>query len=54
MIIRRCVLEIEQGCIMEKCHSSPYGGHFVGDITTQKIIFSCFYWPTLFKDYFNG
>ena len=31
MIIRICVLEIEQGGIMEKCHASPYGGHFAGD-----------------------
>ena len=33
-IIRRCVLETEQDGIMDKCHSSPYGGHFVGDRTT--------------------
>ena len=34
MIIRRCVLETEQGGIMEKCHASPYGGHFAVDRTT--------------------
>ena len=34
MIIRRCVLETEQGGIMEKCHASPYGGHFEGDKKT--------------------
>ena len=28
MIIRRCVLETEQGGILEKRHASPYGGHF--------------------------
>ena len=33
MIIRRCVLETEQGGILEKCRASPYGGHFVGDKT---------------------
>ena len=33
MITRRCVLKIEQGDIMEKCHASLYGGHFAGDIT---------------------
>ena len=38
---------------MEKGHASPYGGHFVGDKTTQKILQSGFYWPTLFKDYFE-
>ena len=35
---------------MDKCHSSPYRGHFVGDRTSQKILQSGFYWPTLFKD----
>ena len=30
-IIRRCVLEDEQGEIIDKCHASPYGGHFAGD-----------------------
>ena len=36
MIIKRCVPKIEQGGIMEKCHALPYGGHFVGDRTTQQ------------------
>ena len=53
MIIRRCVPETEQGGIMEKCHASPYGGHFAGDKTAQKILQSRFYWPTLFKDCFE-
>ena len=53
MIIRRCVPEIEQGGIMEKCHASPYGGHFARDKTTHKILRSGFYWPILFKDYFE-
>ena len=53
MLIRRCVPKIEQGGIMEKCHASPYGGHFVGDRTTQKILQSGFYCPTLFKDCFE-
>ena len=38
---------------MEKCHASPYGGHFAGDKTTQKILQSGFYWPTLLKDCFE-
>ena len=53
MIIRRCVPEMEQGGIMEKSHASPYGGHFVGGKTAQKIFQSRFYWPTLFQDYFE-
>ena len=43
MIIGRCVLEIEQGGIMEKCHASPYRGHFARERTTQKILQSGFY-----------
>ena len=38
---------------MEKCHASPYGGHFTEDKTAQKILQSGFYWPTLFKDHFE-
>ena len=38
---------------MEKCYASPYGGHFAGDRTTQKILQLGFYRPTLFKDYFE-
>ena len=53
MIIRICVLEIEQGEIIDKCHASPYGGHFAGDKTTLKILQSGFYYPTIFKDYFE-
>ena len=52
MIIRRCVPETEQGNIIDKCHASPYRGHFAGERTAYKILQSSFYWPTLFKDYF--
>ena len=53
MIIRRCVLESEQGKILQERHASPYGGHFAGDKTTHKILQSGFYWPTIFKDCFE-
>ena len=53
MIIRRCVPESEQGKILLECHAPPYGGHFVGDKTTHKILQSGFYWPTIFKDCFE-
>ena len=42
--------EDEQGRIIDKCHASPYGGHFAGDRTTYKILQLGFYWPTLFRD----
>ena len=53
MVIKRCVPESEQGNILQECHASPYGGHFVGDKTAQKILQSGFYWPTIFKDFFE-
>ena len=43
MIIRSCVPKTEQGEIIDKCHASPYGGHFVGDKTAHKILQSGFY-----------
>ena len=53
MIIGICVPETKQGGILDICHVSPYGGHFVGERTTHKILQSGFYWPTLLKDYFE-
>ena len=50
-IIRICVPEIEQAAFVDKCHSSPYGGHFAGDRTTQKFLQLGFYWLTLFRDF---
>ena len=53
MIIRRCVPKAEQGEILDKCYASPYGGHYEGERTAHKILQSGFYFPTLFKDYFE-
>ena len=39
-IIRRCVLEDEQGGIIDKCHVSPYGGHFPGDKKFSNKVFT--------------
>ena len=53
MIIMRWVPETKEGEILDKCHASPYGGHFAGKITTYKILQLCFHWPTLFKKCFE-
>ena len=53
MIIMRCVPETEQRGILDKCHASPYGGHFSGERTTHKILQSGFYLPNIFKDCFE-
>ena len=52
MVIRRCVPEIIQSDIVDKCHASPYERQFAVDKTTEKSIQSGFYWPTLFKGRF--
>ena len=49
-IIKRCVPEVKQVEILDKCHASQHGDHFAGDKTAQKILQSRFYWPTLFRD----
>ena len=42
-IIRRCVPKDEQRGIIDKCHASPYGGHFAEDRITEKILQLGFY-----------
>ena len=49
-IIWRCIPKKEQGDILVMCHSLTYGGHFAARKTTDKILQSSFYWPTIFKD----
>jgi hypothetical protein len=35
---------------LRTCHGSAYGGHHARDRTTQKVLQTGFYRPTLFKD----
>jgi len=49
-LLRRCVDNEEEKKILWQCHNSPYGGHFSGERTAEKVLQSGFYWPTLFKD----
>ena len=51
-VVRRCVLKGEYEAILTHCHSSPYGGHFGASKTSQKVLQSGFYWPSLFRDCF--
>ena len=53
MIIRRCASKTKQDEILDKCHASPYEGHFAGERTSHKILQSGFFWPTLFKNCFE-
>ncbi|KAL4378400.1 hypothetical protein GQ457_02G042890 [Hibiscus cannabinus] len=36
--------------ILEQCHSAPYDGHFGGNKTSEKVLQSGLYWPTLNRD----
>ena len=49
-LLRRCVL-VEEGIkIIERCHSSPFGGHYGAFHTHSKIQQSRFFWPTIYED----
>jgi hypothetical protein len=36
--------------IIERCHASPYGGHYGVFRTQAKIWQSGFFWPTMYED----
>jgi hypothetical protein len=49
-LLRRCVPTKEGIKIIERCHSSPYGGHY-GAFRTHAKIWQCgFFWPTMYED----
>ena len=52
-LMRRCVPNNEKIGILTFCHSEACGGHFSARKTADKILQADFYWPTLFKDYFQ-
>lgn len=46
----RCVIAVEVPPILEVCHDSACGGHFSRQLTGQKILKACYFWPTLPQD----
>jgi hypothetical protein len=48
--LRRCIPAFETWKILERCHSSPYGGHIGAFRTNAKVWKSGFYWPTMYDD----
>ena len=42
--------EEEQQGILSHCRESASGGHFTSQKTAMKVLQSCFYWPSLFKE----
>jgi hypothetical protein len=49
-LLRGCVLADEATKIIERCHSSPYGGHYGAFRTNAKIWQSKFFRPTMYDD----
>jgi hypothetical protein len=49
-LLRRCVPAEERIKVIERCHSSPYGGHYGAFQTHAKIWQSGFFWPTMYED----
>jgi hypothetical protein len=49
-LLRRCVQAEEDIHIIERCQSSPYGGHYGVFHTHAKIWQSGFFWPTVYED----
>jgi hypothetical protein len=52
-LLKRCVPAEEGIKIIERCHSSPYGGHYGAFCTHAKIWQSGFFWPTMYEDIKN-
>ena len=52
-LMRMCVSNDDQIGVLTFCHSETCGGHFSTRTTADKILQADFYWPTLFKDFFD-
>lgn len=52
-IIRRIITEVDIEGILKASHTSPIGGHHAGSHTTRKVLQSCYYWMTLYKDVYE-
>ena len=51
--MRRCVPNDDQIGVLTFCHSKACGGHFSARKTGDKILQAGFYWPDLFKYFFE-
>jgi hypothetical protein len=49
-LLSRSILAFETRKIVERCHLSPYGGHYGAFCTNAKVWQSGFYWPTMYDD----
>ena len=49
-LLRRCIPMCETREILERCHSSSYGGHYGAFRTHAKVWQSGFFWPNMYGD----
>lgn len=49
-ILRRCILKHEREEVMKDAHEGTTEGHYVGKLTTHKIMQVVLWWPTIFRD----
>jgi hypothetical protein len=49
-LLRRCIPAFETWKILERCHSSSYGGHYRSFCTNANVWQSGFYRPTMYND----
>ena len=49
-LLHRCIALCETQKILERCHSSPYGGHYGAFRTHAKVWQSGFFWPNMYGD----
>jgi hypothetical protein len=49
-LLRRCIPAFDTWKILERYHSSPYGGHYGAFCISAKVWQSGFYWSTMYDD----
>jgi hypothetical protein len=49
-LLRRCIPSFETWKVLERCHSSQYGGHYGAFHTNAMVWQGGFYWPTMYDD----
>jgi hypothetical protein len=53
-IFRGCLIHEEVENVLNDCHLGTCGGHLSGMATTQKILRTGYFWPSIFKDYIEA
>jgi hypothetical protein len=48
--MRKCLTTSKAHIVFKELHEIVAIGHFVADITTNKILDASYWWPILFKD----